>query len=85
MSFTHLCSCGASYTDEDFDPYFCPTCVEQRKAVAKQIDAQFANKPKEEKPMTDLQIALEKGKTMPSASGGHSVFVKAADLGIMFD
>lgn len=82
-TYPHVCSCGNSYSDEDVDAYFCPSCVEQRKAVAKQIDAQFAGKTPATI-VTDLQIALEKGKVIPSARGGQSIFIRASDLGISF-
>lgn len=77
-TFNHVCACGNSYSDSDPDGYFCPPCVEQRKAIAKTVDAKLANRPK--KPMqSDYQIALEKGKVT-----GNGLFVRAGDLGIQF-
>ena len=53
----HKCikpSCPNTYEDNDPDPYYCPTCNEAKKVIAKKIDAQFAGIPR--KPVeSDLQ------------------------------
>lgn len=36
--YSHKCPCGAIYTDNDPDIYFCPSCLEQRKAMYAEID-----------------------------------------------
>jgi len=54
MNFTHKCQCGVEYTDNDPDPYFCPECVEKRKAIARSVDAKIASNPKT-RPMSALQ------------------------------
>ena len=42
------------YESEDIDPYYCAACNEQRKEIAKEIDAKLALRPK--KPvMTAMQ------------------------------
>jgi len=84
-TFLHTCSCGKKYNDTDPDPYFCPSCVADRKKIAEQVDKQMANKPTKRKVMSNFQIAVEKGKTMTSASGGYATFVRASDLGINFN
>lgn len=83
-TYNHICECGKKYKDTDPDPYFCPSCVEERKKIAAQVDKQIASKPSKRKIATDFQIALEKGKTIPSANGGNATFVRASDLGINF-
>jgi len=81
--YTHTCSCGKVYTDNDPDLYFCPACVAQRKLVAEQVNRNIGSRPKKDR-KTDLQIALTRGRTINSASGGQATFVKAGDLGISF-
>ena len=34
----HCVKCNAEYTDEEDDDYYCPPCLEEKKAIAKQID-----------------------------------------------
>lgn len=81
-TYTHKCSCGESYTDNDPDVYFCPSCVEQRKIVARQVDSKMINIRLRPRAKTDLELMEEKGKTMPSARGGFATFIKASDLGL---
>ena len=45
----HTCirpHCGNRYEDKDIEPYYCPSCNEQRKEAAKVIDAKIAARPK---------------------------------------
>ena len=40
----HTCikpGCGTAYEDKDLDPYYCPSCNEARKSIAKQVDEKF--------------------------------------------
>ena len=81
--YSHKCpSCGNTYTDNDPDVYFCPTCVAQRKRIAEEVDKKLAGKvsSREEKGFETLCTSL--GRTMPSQSGGLATFFKASDLGI---
>ena len=40
--YTHPCiKCGNKYTDEDPDPYYCPSCNKTRKQIAQEIDAKI--------------------------------------------
>lgn len=42
---THTCiapSCSNTYKDTDPDPYYCPSCQDKKKKVAKQIDAKYS-------------------------------------------
>lgn len=53
---THSCiKCGTSYTSEDVDAYYCPSCVEEKKQIANEIDAKLASRPKRET-MSEWQI-----------------------------
>ncbi len=41
--YTHKClKCKLEYVDEDPDDYLCETCNEQRKVIAREIDAKLA-------------------------------------------
>lgn len=83
-TFTHKCirgECSNTYKDSDIDPYYCPSCKEEAQKIAKAIDKKLKGKVRKNT-QSDLQIAMTKGKTMPSANGGFSTFVRASDLGI---
>ena len=46
---THTCikpGCGASYEDSDPDPFYCPSCTEQKKSIATEIDTRLGSRPK---------------------------------------
>lgn len=74
-TYKHQCSCGNSYSDNDPDIYFCPSCVEQRKAIAKQVDAKMAGRISERaEKKSDIQLY----NSLPKIRG----FVKASDLGL---
>lgn len=46
-TYQHKCpKCSEAYSDNDPEVYFCPKCVEERKNIAKAIDAKMANRPK---------------------------------------
>lgn len=77
QTYSHVCSCGEKYEDNDPDVYFCSKCVEQRKAIAKLIDAKVASRPKKEA-VSNYKIAVERGQ-----SRGGVLFVRASDLGIL--
>jgi len=78
QSYTHTCSCGEKYTDNDPEVYFCLACVKMRKAVALEVDKKMAQRPKKVQ-MSNYQILQAKGQ-----SKGEATFVKARDLGINF-
>jgi len=61
---THQClKCKAPYQDSDPEAYLCASCIVEKKAIAAQIDAQFASRPRST-PKSDLQIFEENGKSM---------------------
>lgn len=52
--FTHACiKCSSSYEDTDPEPYYCTPCNDQRKEIAKQVDAKIPKARKQ--PMSALQ------------------------------
>lgn len=79
--FNHKCSCGKIYTDNDPDVYFCPSCVEQRKKVAEEVNKKLAGK-LSSREGKGFEALTKIGRTMPSQSGGLATFFKASDLGI---
>lgn len=80
--FNHKCQCGNTYTDNDPETYYCPTCIVQRKKIAEEIDRKLVGKKssREEKGFETLCSTL--GRTMPSQTGGLATFFNASDLGI---
>lgn len=53
---THTCiKCQAEYQDGEVDAYYCPACAKSKAAIAAEIDAKLANRPKKET-MSDLQM-----------------------------
>ena len=58
-NYTHQCSCGQSYTDNDPDLYFCSACIEVRKSIAKEIDKKMAGRVSNRQTKSDLQIYNE--------------------------
>lgn len=56
--YSHKCikiGCDTTYSDEDPDAYLCAVHIEEKNQIAKEIDAKFANRPKE-KVMSDLEL-----------------------------
>lgn len=62
--YTHGCTkCKAQYQDSDPDAYLCAKCISERRSIASNIDAQFANRP-HVTIKSDLQVFEENGKTL---------------------
>ena len=80
--FTHKCPCGETYTDNDPELYFCPSCVAQRKQVAEEVNKKLAGKPSSREGKGFETMVAQIGRTMPSDRGGLATFFKASDLGI---
>lgn len=58
----HKCTkCGSSYQDEDVEAYLCAPCIAERKAIAAQVDAQMASRPRTQ-PKSELQAYDEAPK-----------------------
>lgn len=72
MQYTHTCSCGEQYTSDDVDPYFCPTCVDNRKRIAAEVDAKVGERLRGKKVMS----SMERYDSLPKIRG----FISAADL-----
>lgn len=73
----HTCiKCKEKYSDEDNDDYYCPTCNELKKQIAKEVDAKMATRVSKRKVKSDLQVYDE----IRQARGSR--FVNINDLGI---
>ena len=77
-TYTHLCPCGTNYTDTDPDIYLCDSCKEQRKAIAKSIDAKLVGKVAKNI-KSDYQLYEEMRKNSAIQRGGIK-FVDARNL-----
>jgi uncharacterized Zn ribbon protein len=54
--FQHACiKCQTKYSDADPEPYYCPSCNEQRKLIAQEVDKKMAHRPQTET-KSDLQL-----------------------------
>jgi len=77
MSIPHKCiKCRADYSDEEVDDYYCSSCDEARKAIAREVDAKIALRGARKPVKSDLQIYDE----IRQARGTQFVSIK--DLGI---
>ena len=76
MTYTHPCTkCRAMYSSADPDAYLCPDCLAKKRAVAAQVDAQFAGRVNVSV-KSDLQSFEETGKTI-TIDGRQVTFNKA--------
>lgn len=83
--YKHKCikpGCSNTYEDNDVDAYYCDSCKVEKERIAKEVDAKVASRVSRKQIKSDFQIAEELGKTIPSASGGLTTFVRASDLGL---
>lgn len=77
MSIPHKCiKCGTDYSDKEVDDYYCESCNEARKAIAREVDAKIALRGPRRQAKSDLQIYDE----IRTARGAPFVSIK--DLGI---
>lgn len=66
-------SCDNQYQTEEAEAYYCPDCKAANKAIAKQIDAQIASRPK--RPTTSAWKEYE-AATKINAKGMQGVHIK---------
>lgn len=67
-------SCDKSYESEEEEAYYCKSCQEANKAIAKQIDAQVAARPKRKR--TSNWKEYEEAARAATANGMKGVVVK---------
>lgn len=75
MNTLQCIKCQAQYQSEDPEPYYCQSCEEEKKAIAKEIDKKMAGRVSK-RAKSDLQMFDEIAK----ARGTH--FVNIKDMGI---
>lgn len=74
-TFVHACiKCSQQYSSNEVDPYLCGPCNEQRKIIAKEVDAKLATRVSKRKVKSDFQ----KYDEICKARGSR--FVNARDL-----
>jgi uncharacterized Zn ribbon protein len=77
MEYKHKClKCHTDYTDHDPEPYFCESCIAERKAIAAQIDATVGNRPRKEA-VSDFKQFEAEAKTYTTPDGRTVSFIKA--------
>lgn len=75
--YTHNCiKCSTQYKSNEDDAYYCEPCNEEKKAIAKEVDAKMANHVSKRQVKSSLQIYDEIRKQR-----GVN-FVNINDLGI---
>lgn len=66
-------TCGKEYSDNEPENYYCPSCVKEKEAVAKSIDARFSSKERE--PVVSELQAFEQGaKKFTDPRTGREIF-----------
>ena len=76
--YTHTCSCGKNYEDDDPEVYFCPVCIKKRKQIAAEIDKRLGIGPRKHQ-RSALQAFESQGKNMVSNTSntqGMATFIK---------
>ncbi len=77
MHTLNCIKCSTQYVSADSDPYYCESCNEQKKAIAREVDKKLAGRISRNS-KSDLQIYDEIRKARGSQ------FVNINDLGIKF-
>lgn len=78
-TFHHRCikiSCANTYQDSDPDRYYCPSCVQENKVIAAQVDKILSSKPRKDV-KSGLQVYDEAAKMR-----GNKGFVRPEDIGL---
>ena len=65
-------ACGKSYTSDEPEAYYCPSCIEEKKAIAAQIDAQMATKMRSPV-VSELQQFERDAKTFTDPATGRTI------------
>jgi hypothetical protein len=56
QEYSHNCiKCSLEYKSNEPDPYYCDSCLEQKKIIAKEVDKKIASIPKKQT-VSDLQL-----------------------------
>lgn len=74
--FTHSCiKCLTEYTDTDPDPYYCSSCNETRKILAKEVDEKM-------KGISRVQVKSDLQTYEEIRNSRGTNFVNIKDMGI---
>lgn len=76
---THSClrpTCSNTYEDDDIERYYCPSCKEENKRIAQEIDRKLANR-STERVVSGLQAFEAGAKTFTTPNGRSITFGKA--------
>lgn len=72
---SHTCvKCQENYFDNEVDDYYCQKCEKEKKAIAKEVDAKLAMRPKREVKSHWKQLE-EAGELILSSSGSKVVIM----------
>lgn len=66
-------TCGREYESPEEEAYLCGQCRQEKKAIAAQIDAQFAGKA-QEPVVSELQAFESSAKKFKDPSSGREIF-----------
>ena len=73
-NMNHTCikpACENKYDSEDVEAYYCPSCAEANKALAKQIDAQVAARPKRNRVSAIQEYEANRNMSAGGMKGMH--------------
>lgn len=76
----HTCikpSCGKQYKSTEEEAYYCPSCVEEKKALAATLDRQFSTKGRAPV-VSDLQAFEAEAKVFTDPNTGRQIFFAKA-------
>ena len=69
-------TCGKEYKDNDEEAYYCPSCLEERKAIAAKLDQQFATRGRKEV-SSDLKEFEASARVFKDQNGREIYFARA--------
>lgn len=61
MNNHHCIKCNQAYSNDEEEAYYCDKCFAEKKAIAKNVDAQMAQRPKKQ-PKSSIQAYDEARK-----------------------
>lgn len=66
-------TCGKQYKDNEEDAYYCPSCQSEKKAIAAQVDARMATKPRKTV-TTELAQFEQSAQVFNDPTTGRQIF-----------
>lgn len=70
-------TCGKQYKDDAEEAFYCPDCKAEKQAIAAQIDARMASKPKKVV-VSELQQFEQTARVVSDPSTGRQIFLGRA-------